>query len=122
MSDLSQDPFVRKLLHAGQSHSAVRVKQTEFVRTQMRRLSGPVLERYDVPICPVLAVPAVAAEHRCDDESLTIDGKPADPFLMWRMTYPFNLVSQRPVASVPSGFASSGVPAACRSSGRRSTT
>lgn len=104
------DPFVRKLLHKGMRHSATRVKATEFVRTQMYDKLAPVLEEYDVLLCPTLAVPSVAADHKCDDPDFTINGRPVDAFLQWAMTYPFNLVSQCPVATVPTGFASSGVP------------
>jgi Asp-tRNA(Asn)/Glu-tRNA(Gln) amidotransferase A subunit family amidase len=36
----------------------------------------------------------------------------------WCMTYPFNLMSPCPVATVPSGFASSGVPTGMQIVGR----
>jgi aspartyl-tRNA(Asn)/glutamyl-tRNA(Gln) amidotransferase subunit A len=57
-----------------------------------------------VLICPTLAVPALRADHRNDDPDFEINGKPVYPYLGWALTYPFNLVSQCPVASVPSGF------------------
>jgi Asp-tRNA(Asn)/Glu-tRNA(Gln) amidotransferase A subunit family amidase len=104
------DPFVRGLLQRGMSHSAVRMKQTEFVRTEMYKSLGPILEDYDVLVCPTLAVPSVSADHQADDPDFKINGARVDPYIAWCMTYPFNLVSQCPVATVPTGFASTGVP------------
>ena len=104
------DPVVVNLLKTGATHSAARVRQIEFVATDMYRTLGPILEDYDIFVCPSLAVPATPAEHSGDDPDFTINGKKVDAMLQWAMTYPFNLVSQCPVASVPSGFASNGVP------------
>jgi Asp-tRNA(Asn)/Glu-tRNA(Gln) amidotransferase A subunit family amidase len=112
------DPFVRKLLTEGMQLGAVRMKQTEFVRTEMYSTLGPILEEYHILLCPTLAVPSVAAWHQCDDPEFRINGKQIDAELQWCMTYPFNLVSQCPVATVPSGFASSGVPTGLQIVGR----
>nr|WP_267895071.1 amidase family protein [Pseudonocardia dioxanivorans] len=38
--------------------------------------------------------------------------------MQWTPTYPFNLVSRCPVASVPSGFSSAGVPTGLQIVGR----
>lgn len=112
------DPFVRGLIYRGLSHSAVRVKKTEIVRTGMWRSLSAIFEKYDALVCPTLAVPAIKAEHRNDDPDFTINGKPIDAYLQWALTYPFNLLSQCPVASVPSGFSSSGVPTGMQIVGR----
>jgi len=112
------DPYVRELLHTGMNHSHVRVKQTEFVRTQMYAGLGKVLKSYDYLICPTLAAPSVDAWHKCDDPDYTINGKPVDAMLQWCLTYPFNLVSQCPVATVPTGFAGTGVPTGMQIIGR----
>ncbi len=112
------DPYVRGLLERGMHLGAVRFKQTEFVRTEMYRTLGPILEKHDVLLCPTLAVPAVKAWHRCDDADFKINGKHVDGELQWCMTYPFNLVSQCPVATVPSGFSKSGVPTGLQIVGR----
>ena len=71
---------------------------------------APILERYDVMICPTLAVPAVKANHTNMDPGFTINSKPVEPHLGWLLTYPFNMMNQCPVASVPTGFARNGVP------------
>jgi aspartyl-tRNA(Asn)/glutamyl-tRNA(Gln) amidotransferase subunit A len=104
------DPFVRGLLQRGLTHSAVRERRTEIVRTEMYKSLGPILEEYDVLVCPTLSVPSVPANHKSDDTSFTINGRPVDPYIQWCMTYPFNIVSQVPVSTVPTGFASTGVP------------
>lgn len=79
---------------------------------------GPLLRKYRLLLCPTLAVPAVAAEHDVTDRSFTIDGQPVDPYLDWCMTPPFNMLSRCPVLSVPSGFASNGVPTGLQIVGR----
>ena len=112
------DPYVRELLHAGMNHSHVRVKQTEFVRTLMYASLGKILKTYDYLICPTLAVPSVDAWHQCDDPDYTINDQPVDAMLQWCLTYPFNLVSQCPVATVPTGFAGTGVPTGMQIVGR----
>jgi aspartyl-tRNA(Asn)/glutamyl-tRNA(Gln) amidotransferase subunit A len=112
------DPFVRRLIHRGLEHSAVRVKQTEMVRSAMWRKLSTVFSTHDVLVCPTLAIPALKAEHKNDDPAFRINGKPVDAYLAWAMTYPFNLLSQCPVFSLPSGFSSSGVPTGLQIVGR----
>ena len=65
--------------------------------------------KFDVFICPTLALPSVGAEHD-PANGLSINGKPVDPRYGWIMTYPFNMLSRCPVLSVPSGHAKSGIP------------
>ncbi len=112
------DPYVRQMLHRGMQHSFVRVKQTEFVRTEMYKKLSPIMEKYQILLCPTLAVPSVDAWHQCDDPNFKINGKHVDAMIQWCMTYPFNLLSQLPVATVPSGFASTGIPTGMQIVGR----
>lgn len=69
---------------------------------------GPMLEDYDVLICPTTAIPAVPADF--DMKELTIDGVPVRPQLGWVMTTPFNMLSRCPVITVPTGHGDEGVP------------
>ena len=78
--------------------------------TRMYRTLGPLLERYDVLICPTNAIPAVAADFDQSKDNIAINGKPVDPMLGWMMTAPFNAMSRCPVLCVPSGRARNGVP------------
>lgn len=112
------DPYVRGLLERGMSHNYVQVKQTEFVRTEMYKKLSPILQEHELLLCPTTAVPSVAAWHQCDDKSFAIDGRRWDAMINWCMTYPFNLMSPCPVATVPSGFASYGVPTGMQIVGR----
>jgi Asp-tRNA(Asn)/Glu-tRNA(Gln) amidotransferase A subunit family amidase len=112
------DPYVREMLHRGMNHSFVRVKQAEFVRAEMYKKLSPVLQKNQILLCPTTAVPSVKLWHRCDDETFKINNKPVDAMIQWCLTYPFNLLSQCPVASVPSGFASSGIPTGLQIVGR----
>lgn len=104
------DPFVRGLITRGMNHRHVRVKATELARSKQWARLASIFENYDVLVCPTLAVPAILADHKNDDPDFKINGKPVDAYLNWALTYPFNLLSSCPVASVPSGFSSSGVP------------
>jgi amidase len=80
---------------------------------------GPMLETYDVFICPTNAVPAVKADYDPGD-GFRVNGKRADlhPMLGWCMTTPFNTLSRCPVLSVPTGHAGNGVPTGMQIVGR----
>ncbi len=88
------------------------------VAAQMAETLGPVLAKYNLLICPTLAVPSVAADHDPHMRGFEINGAPVDPYLGWCMTYPFNTMSRCPVLSLPSGFAASGVPTGIQLVGR----
>jgi amidase len=79
---------------------------------------GALFQTYDLLICPTLAVPSVKAEHDVTDPDFKINGRKVDAYLEWCMTWPFNMMSRCPVMSVPSGFASSGVPTGLQIVGR----
>ncbi|WP_137701077.1 amidase [Marimonas lutisalis] len=87
----------------------------DFVRTlevagEAYRKLGPLLEDYDCLICPTNALPAVPADFDQSKDTVEIEGVEVRPELGWVMTTPFNMMSRCPVISVPSGFASNGVP------------
>ncbi len=88
------------------------------VASQMAETLGPVLAKYNLLVCPTLAVPSVAADHDPHMRDFEINGEPVDPSLGWCMTYPFNTMSRCPVLSLPSGFAASGVPTGIQLVGR----
>ncbi len=98
-------------------------KATDFVRSlevagAMYATLGPLLEEYDVFICPTNALPAAPAGHDQSKDELSINGKPVNPSLGWVMTTPFNTLSRCPVLSVPSGRAGNGVPTGIQIVGR----
>lgn len=104
------DPFVANLLDKGRGHDAARLYQCNLKRGEMWRKLEPIVSKYDVMICPTLAVPAVPITHDEFSTNYTVNGKPVNAYVGWIMTHGFNLVSQCPVMSVPTGFAKSGVP------------
>jgi Asp-tRNA(Asn)/Glu-tRNA(Gln) amidotransferase A subunit family amidase len=104
------DPFVHKVLERGMATSAARFYQSNAVRGAMYTKLGPLFEKYQILCAPTLAVPAVKAEQSNADPDFRINGKKVYAYLGWQMTYAFNLVPQFPAISVPSGFASTGVP------------
>lgn len=88
------------------------------VRAEMYASLGPLLETHQILICPTVAVPGVAADLSPLDASFEINGIPLDATLGWCMTYPFNMLSQLPAASVPNGFSPDGVPIGLQIVGR----
>lgn len=79
---------------------------------------GVLLDRYDVLLCPTTAVPALRADDDHLSAKVVINGVELDFYLESAMTTPFNIASRCPVLSVPSGFASTGVPTGVQVVGR----
>jgi Asp-tRNA(Asn)/Glu-tRNA(Gln) amidotransferase A subunit family amidase len=104
------DPYVVQLLERGLGHSAARLYGCNTFRGWMWQQLQPILKAYDVLICPTLAVPAVKADHDDADPDFRINGKRLQAYVGWVMTHGFNLVSQCPVMSVPTGHAATRVP------------
>jgi amidase len=72
---------------------------------------GPLLEKYDVLICPTIAMPDIPADLDYEKSPpVRINGKKVHPALGWAMTTCFNTMSRCPVLSVPSGHVASGMP------------
>ena len=80
---------------------------------------GPMMDRYDLFICPTLGTNQVPAEYTWPDAIVTIndetEGKIEE---RWSMTYPFNMLSRCPVLSMPSGVTPNGVPSGVQFVGR----
>ncbi len=90
-------------------------KSTDFVwslevAARMYETLGPLLEKYNVLVCPTNALPSVPADFDQSKDRVTINGKEVNPMLGWVMTTPFNTMSRCPVISLPSGRAGNGVP------------
>ena len=80
------------------------------VQHRMYQVIGALFERYDVLICPTLSIGAVRADHDQLDTNFRVDGKVVDPEYGWVLTHQFNMMSNCPVMSVPSGRDRHGVP------------
>ncbi|WLQ44422.1 amidase [Streptomyces laculatispora] len=79
---------------------------------------GALLDRYDVLLCPTTAIPALKADDDYLSTKVVINGVELDSYLESAMTTVFNIASRCPVLSVPSGFASTGVPTGVQVVGR----
>ena len=90
------------------------------VHVEMYRKLGPVLESFDVFLCPTNVIPSVEAERSPFDLNFYVNGEPATRATAegWWITYPFNMLSQLAVISVPTGFAANGVPTGMQIVGR----
>jgi len=93
----------------------IKSKATDFVDAmrvagEMYNTFGPMMEKYDVFVCPTLAKPSVRANDPLDYGTYRSKGKNIPDGLNWCMTYPFNMLSRCPVMSVPSGHVQNGVP------------
>lgn len=104
----------------GAKSTAVDFLRSMDVACKMYMTLGPILEKYDVLICPTTALPAVRADFDPTLHDVRINGKKAAlwPILAWCMTTPFNTMSRCPVLCVPSGHASNGVPTGIQIVGR----
>lgn len=110
--------YVREFAEEGKgSTSADFVASLETI-AEMYLTLGPILEKFDVLICPTNATTSVAADHDHTKDKVLINGKEVSPTLGWAMTTPFNMQSRCPVLSVPSGHASNGVPTGIQIVGR----
>lgn len=109
--------YARARLEHGMTATAKDLFDAFAVQARMYDTLGPILDRYDVFVCPTTALPSVAADQSPLGTNLRVNGKPI-PFRRWCLAYPFNMLSQLPVASVPSGFAASGVPTGIQIVGR----
>jgi Asp-tRNA(Asn)/Glu-tRNA(Gln) amidotransferase A subunit family amidase len=85
---------------------------------KMYQTFGPLMENYDIFICPTNGLPAVKADHDPWDRDFRINNVRVDPENGWILTYQFNMLHNCPVISVPSGRARNGVPTGIQIVGR----
>ena len=71
---------------------------------------GPLMERYDVFVCPNATTTDVKADFNYLHDRISINGRDVGPELDIAMNHQFNMLSRCPVLAVPSGRASNGVP------------
>jgi amidase len=85
---------------------------------KMYQTFGPLMQRYDIFVCPTNGLPAVKAEHDPWDPNFRINNVKVDPENGWILTYQFNMLQYCPVISVPSGHSKQGVPTGIQIVGR----
>ncbi len=72
---------------------------------------GPLMDEYDIFICPTLMTTGVPKDSTWPKNEVEINGrihKVSEEH--WSATFPFNMLSRCPVMSMPSGLAANGVP------------
>ena len=113
-------PYARDFAKEGAKSKAADFLHAMEVAAQIYLSLGPILEKYDVLICPTTALPAVRADFDPSVHEVRINGKKltAAPVIAWCMTPPFNMLSRCPVLSVPTGRAKNGVPTGMQIVGR----
>jgi len=102
--------YAREFAQFGRGITAEDFFESTVVAGEMYKTLGPMLEKYDLFVCPTMPVAAMSADYDPGIGGASINGKPVHPIWGWCMTYPFNMMSRCPVMSVPSGFAKNGVP------------
>jgi len=112
--------YTINILDMGAKVDAGQIARALEVHVSMYRIMGPLLERYDLFVCPTNAIPSVEADRSPLDLDMSINSEPASRVTAeaWFMTYPFNMLGQLPVMNVPSGFASNGIPTGIQLVGR----
>lgn len=107
-------------LNAGIEITPDQIVKALEVHVCMYQVMGSLLDEYELFICPTNAIPSVEVDRSPLDLDMQINGEPSKPVVAeaWWMTYPFSILSQLPVMSVPSGFASNRVPTGVQLVGR----
>jgi len=111
-------PYARALAKMGTGARSTSLLHGMEIEGRMFEKLGALFERYRLLICPTLSLPSVRADLDPSSEEVRINGKKADAFFDFCMTWPFNMMSRCPVMSAPSGFAKNGVPTGLQIVGR----
>jgi Asp-tRNA(Asn)/Glu-tRNA(Gln) amidotransferase A subunit family amidase len=112
------DPVLEGILARGRVLPASRLFDALRVRARMYETLAAIFADHDILVSPTLAVPAPLADAVTDDPAFAINGRAVDAYIGWQLTYPYNLISQIPAISVPSGLSSTGVPTGLHIAGR----
>ena len=100
------DPGFRRVVERGLELRGVDFANALSARHDFWEQVRRIYERFDLLLCPTLAVPPFAVGQ---DDADPIGGELLGPLQWTRFTYPFNLTGQ-PAASVPAGWTKSGLP------------
>jgi amidase len=103
-------PYVRDYLDDAKEATPQDNLRSNEIASEMYETLGPILDQYNVFICPTTALAAVPAEFDPSKDKVQINGVEVEPYVGWVMTYPFNVMGRCPVISVPSGHVKNGVP------------
>lgn len=108
-------PTVLAAIKNGLQVSAVELRRYETIFTEAWRKLSPLLETYDALLCPTEAIPAPSIDY---DEVGAIASIADGKLVAMDMTMQFNAMLV-PAISVPSGFATGGLPTGMQIVGAR---
>ncbi len=98
------------LQNASQSTSQDYMRSIE-TTVEMYNRFGPMLDEYDIFLCPTLMTSGIPAEFSWPESDVEVNGNTRSLIEeRWSATYPFNMLSRCPVMSLPSGLTGNGVP------------
>ncbi len=100
----------RATIERGRQPSAVELRRTGTVRTELYEAIEGLFRDVDLLVTPTTGI--VPFPNAPDGGTLgprEVDREPVDPTIGWALTYPFNLTGH-PVASVPAGLTDQGLP------------
>ena len=106
--------YTKKFIEVSKENSLSELVQCNNIAWDAYAKFGPLLNKYDVFICPTNAVTGIPANHGFPNLEYEFNNEirkteEAGDESMW-LTTPFNMLSRLPVMSAPTGFASNGVP------------
>ena len=106
--------YTKKFIEVSKENTLSELVQCNNIAWDAYAKFGPLLNKYDVFICPTNAVTGIPANHGFPNLEYEFNGEirkteEAGDESMW-LTTPFNMLSRLPVMSAPTGFASNGVP------------
>jgi len=112
-------PYVREFRdRAGAAFAATGVYGGITLESEINATVQTVLAPYDAFICPTVATLGLAAGDDFTETRVVVDGVELELYLLAALTPLFNVLSRRPVISVPSGIGSNGVPMGVQLVGR----
>ena len=113
------DPVTLAFMQRGAGFSLIEFRNAQFARTRLFCAIQDLLGRYDALVKPSTTRRALPVEFDAANDEVEVDGvKCGITRLGWNAAlYPFNL-SGHPALTIPSGFATDGLPTALQIVGR----
>ena len=115
----AMDPVTIAFMQRGAGFSLVEFRNAQFARTRLFRAIQDLLARHDALVMPTITRSALPVEFDAANDEVEVDGvKCGITRQGWNSAlYPFNLTGH-PALTIPSGFATDGLPTALQIVGR----